>query len=94
MYRSRGFHRVKGGDPPDWNTFVSFSSSPDLSDLRDALVLSKDEIANYGHQRDDLILQCTYDGQKCNMRYTLKKIILVCLSYILILSTKKCFLGT
>ena len=61
---------MKGDDPPDWYNFVSFSSSPDLSDLRDVLVLSKDEIAKYGLQRDDLILQCTYNEQMCNMRYT------------------------
>ena len=67
-YKSRGFHRVKGEQPPDWNAFLSFSSSPDLSDLRDVLVLSKDEISKYGHQRDDLILQCTYNEQICNMR--------------------------
>ena len=84
MYTSRGFHRVKGEDPPDWNTFVSFSSSPDLSDLRGALVLSRDEIANYGHQRDDLILECTYDNQKCNMRYPFYNLILVYSSIIII----------
>ena len=69
-YQSRGFHRVKGEDPPDWNTFVSFSSSPDFSDLRDVLVLDSEEIAKYGHQKENLILQCTYNEQKCNIRYT------------------------
>ena len=70
IYQNRGFHRVKGEDPPDWNTFVSFSSRPDFSDLRDVLVLSSDEIAEYGHQVEDLILQCTYNEQNCHLRYT------------------------
>ena len=72
VYRSRGFHRVKGEHPPDWNTFVSFSSSPDFSDLRDVLVLSSDEIAEYSHQKEDLILQCTFDEQECDLRYILE----------------------
>ena len=70
IYMERGFHRVKGEDPPDWNTFVSFSSRPDFSDLRDVLVLRSDEIAEYGHQAEDLILQCTYNEQTCHLRYT------------------------
>ena len=71
VYRSRGFHRVKGEHPPDWNTFVSFSSSPDFSDLRDVFALSSEEIADYGHQEEDFILQCTYNELNCrNVRYT------------------------
>ncbi|XP_072025218.1 uncharacterized protein [Amphiura filiformis] len=66
-YKSRGFHRVKGEDPPDWNTFVSFSSTADFSDLEDVLQLTGDEIAKYGHQDEDLILQCTYNEQECNI---------------------------
>ncbi|XP_072029321.1 uncharacterized protein [Amphiura filiformis] len=64
-YKSRGFHRVKGENPPDWNTFVSFSSTADFSDLEDVLQLTGDEIAKYGHQGEDLILQCTYNEQQC-----------------------------
>ena len=71
VYQSRGFHRVKGEHPPDWNTFVSFSSSADFSDLRDVLVLNSDEIAEYSHQKEDLILQCTFNEQECDLRYIL-----------------------
>ncbi|XP_072016191.1 uncharacterized protein [Amphiura filiformis] len=66
-YQSRGFGRVKGDNPPDWNTFISFSSTADFSDLHDVLLLTGDEIANYGHQEEDLILQCTYNEQQCNI---------------------------
>ena len=78
-YQSRGFHRVKGEDPPDWNSFLSFSSKPDFSDLRDVLKLDRDEIAEYGHQKEDLILQCTYNDQQCNMRYKMKEKFVFCL---------------
>ncbi len=68
VYQRREFDRVKGDDPPDWNTFISFSSTADFKELKDVLLLDGDEIAEHGHQRDDLILQCTYNEQKCNMR--------------------------
>ena len=71
IYQRRGFERVKGEDPPDWNSFISFSSTADFRELKDVLLLDGDEIAEYGHQRDDLILQCTYNQQKCNIRSVL-----------------------
>ena len=68
IFKERGFHRVKGEEPPDWNTFVSFSSRPDFSDLSDVFILQDPEIEEYGHQVDEMILQCTYNEQECNRR--------------------------
>ena len=68
VYKKRGFHRVKGQDPPDWNAFLSFSSRPDFSDLADVLILDDEEIAKFGHLDDGLILQCTFNEQNCNIR--------------------------
>ena len=67
-YKKRGFQRVKGENPPDWNSFLSFSSRPDFSDLADVLILDDEEIAEYGHQMDDMILQCTFNELECNTR--------------------------
>nr|XP_006818286.1 PREDICTED: uncharacterized protein LOC102801560 [Saccoglossus kowalevskii] len=66
-YRDNGFDRVKGEDPPDWLGFMTFSSSPDFSDIRSVLKLTPEEIYNYGHQLNDFILQCSFDQQPCNM---------------------------
>ncbi|XP_038077374.1 low-density lipoprotein receptor-related protein 2-like [Patiria miniata] len=66
-FRAPPFGRVKGDYPPDWNGFVTFSSTPDYSDLVGVAKMSKDEVSRYGHQKDDFILQCTYEQRKCNM---------------------------
>ncbi|XP_070563558.1 uncharacterized protein [Ptychodera flava] len=61
-----GFTRVKREKPPDLNGFVTFSSTPDFSDVRRVLKLTADEIEEYGHQAKDFILQCTFGGIPCN----------------------------
>ncbi|XP_072051436.1 uncharacterized protein [Amphiura filiformis] len=66
VYQPHVFHRVKGEIPPDWNSFLSFSSTADFSDLNDVLGLTADEIVRYGHQTEDLILECTYNEQNCS----------------------------
>ncbi|XP_038078960.1 uncharacterized protein LOC119746217 [Patiria miniata] len=66
-FRAPPFGRVKGDNPPDWNGFATFSSTPDYSDLVGVARLSKDEVSRYGHQKEDFILQCTYEQRKCNM---------------------------
>ncbi|XP_070544098.1 uncharacterized protein [Ptychodera flava] len=66
-YRDNGFSGVvKGEVPPDWYGFKTFSSTPDYSDLRSVLKLTGEEIAKYGHQAEDFILQCTYDEKTCS----------------------------
>lgn len=70
----RGLHyflnfRVRGEMPADWKRFFTFSNQPDYSDLRDVLKVTREEIIKYGHTKEDLILQCSYDGQKCHERY-------------------------
>ncbi|XP_070565681.1 acid-sensing ion channel 2-like [Ptychodera flava] len=66
-YQDNRFERVKGERPPDWPGFMTFSSTPDFSDLEDVLKLSKDEVHKYGHQLEDFVLQCTYDEKPCNI---------------------------
>ncbi|XP_070545385.1 uncharacterized protein [Ptychodera flava] len=66
-YKDNGFSGVvKGEVPPDWYGFKTFSSTPDYSDLRSVLKLTGEEIAKYGHQAEDFILQCTYDEKTCS----------------------------
>ncbi|XP_070554900.1 degenerin unc-8-like [Ptychodera flava] len=66
-YKDNGFSGVvKGEVPPDWYGFKTFSSTPDYSDLRRVLKLTREEIAIYGHQAEDFILQCTYDEKSCS----------------------------
>ncbi|XP_022102302.1 low-density lipoprotein receptor-related protein 2-like [Acanthaster planci] len=67
QFRVPPFGRVKGEDPADWNGFVTFSATPDYSDLVDVPKLTKDEVSQYGHQKEDFILQCTYEQTKCNI---------------------------
>ncbi|XP_070576184.1 uncharacterized protein [Ptychodera flava] len=70
-YKDRGFDRVKGENPPDWNGFLTFSSTPDYSDLEKVLKLQAEDIETLGHQADDLILMCTFNQEKCTPRYFL-----------------------
>ncbi|XP_070576037.1 uncharacterized protein [Ptychodera flava] len=67
QYRDPRFDRVKGEDPPDWQGFMTFSSTPDFSDLEDVLKLDKEEIQKYGHQLEDFVLQCVFNGHPCNI---------------------------
>ena len=46
-YQKQPFDRVKAEDPPDWNGFVTFSATPDYSDLVDVLKLSRDEVRKF-----------------------------------------------
>ncbi|XP_070564510.1 uncharacterized protein [Ptychodera flava] len=62
----RHLYHVRREDPPDWNGFVTFSSTPDFSDLKQVLQLSAEEIKEYGHQAEDFILQCSYNERPCN----------------------------
>ena len=68
VHRGQPFDRVKGEEPPDWNGFLTFSATPDYSDLVDVPKLSRDEVDRFGHQKEDFILQCSYDQKKCDMR--------------------------
>ncbi|XP_077997548.1 uncharacterized protein LOC144450729 isoform X2 [Glandiceps talaboti] len=67
-FRDPGFERVKSEIPPDWYGFMTFSSTPDFSDLQRILKLSRKEILSYGHQPKDFILQCTFDQKSCSYR--------------------------
>ena len=67
-YTKPPFDRVADLNPPNWDSFMTFSAMPDYSDLVDVLELSGDQVANFGHQKEDFILQCTYEQKKCNMR--------------------------
>nr|XP_006821452.1 PREDICTED: uncharacterized protein LOC102804529 [Saccoglossus kowalevskii] len=65
-YRDPGFDRVKSEVPPDWYGFMTFSSTPDFSDLQGLIKLSQNETLELGHQPEDFILQCTFDQKACH----------------------------
>ncbi|XP_077981954.1 uncharacterized protein LOC144436962 [Glandiceps talaboti] len=65
-FKDPGFDRVHREDPPDWTGFITFSSTPDFSDMQNVLQLDHKEIAEYGHQAEDFILQCSYNERPCN----------------------------
>ncbi|XP_070574535.1 uncharacterized protein [Ptychodera flava] len=65
-YRDHGFGRIKQEDPPDWKGFLTFSATPDNSDLRDVIKLTSAEMAQFGHQVEDFIIQCTFDEKRCS----------------------------
>ncbi|XP_077862658.1 uncharacterized protein LOC144344653 [Saccoglossus kowalevskii] len=65
--------RVAHEHPPDWNGFIAYSNSPDYSDLEDVLKLPVDKTAKYGHQLNDFVLECTFDGNQCNMSSDFKE---------------------
>ncbi|XP_077867543.1 uncharacterized protein LOC144356731 [Saccoglossus kowalevskii] len=64
-HQHNDFSRVKGENPPDWHGFKSLSTSPDYSDLASVLKTSREDIATYGHQVEDVVIQCSYDGESC-----------------------------
>ncbi|XP_077986248.1 epithelial sodium channel subunit gamma-like [Glandiceps talaboti] len=66
VYVNRNFDFVPSEDPPSWNQFLLASSTPDFTDLQDVLKLSPKNLAIFGHQAEDFILQCTYDQKKCS----------------------------
>ncbi|XP_066300720.1 uncharacterized protein [Branchiostoma lanceolatum] len=51
----------------DWFGFIQNSQTDDFSDITDISTASKDEIAEIGHQKEDFILQCTFDKKKCSL---------------------------
>ncbi|XP_070563559.1 uncharacterized protein [Ptychodera flava] len=67
-YSDPGFDRVPREEPAAWKTFMSFSSTPDFSDLTNVLKVTGEEIAEYGHQAEDFILQCSFNGAPCSHR--------------------------
>ena len=46
--------------------FAAFSDDADYSDLNDVLKVDRNEIHEIGHQLEDFVLKCTYDGAKCD----------------------------
>ncbi|XP_022096860.1 uncharacterized protein LOC110982619 isoform X2 [Acanthaster planci] len=71
FYTPRPFSRVRSEDPPDWSRFVTFSEQPDYSDLSEVLKLTEGEIAQHGHQFEDLVLQCSFDSTPCHRGHTI-----------------------
>ena len=71
FYTARPFSRVRSEDPADWQRFLTFSEQPDYSDLSEVLKLKNEEIAMFGHQKYDFILQCTFNGIGCRNTYVI-----------------------
>ena len=49
----------------DWFQAFQMSVMPDYSDFRNFLNFEKAEIIGNGHQKEDFIVQCVYDGALC-----------------------------
>ena len=48
--------------------FISNSFTDDYSDISDISTASKEEIDELGHQKEDFVLQCTFDKRRCKLR--------------------------
>ena len=66
-YYDDGWDTVDGED--DWEGFYENSKADDYSDLIDVVNPTMEELAEFGHQLDDFVLQCTFDRRQCNKRY-------------------------
>ena len=51
----------------DYLAFFDNAKTDDLTDLRDKLQPNLSEYQLWGHQSDDLIAQCTFDRENCDM---------------------------
>ncbi|XP_075238800.1 uncharacterized protein LOC142334552 isoform X2 [Convolutriloba macropyga] len=49
----------------DYFTLYEKSDLPDYSDFRLAAIFTQNEMKYNGYQKDDFIVQCTFDGKKC-----------------------------
>ena len=49
----------------DYFTFYEKSKLPDFSDFRLATFFTQNEMKYNGYQKNDFIVQCTFDGKKC-----------------------------
>ena len=45
------------------------SELPDYSDFREVVIFPQDIIRSIGYQKNDFIVQCTYDGRECSSEY-------------------------
>ncbi|XP_078662477.1 uncharacterized protein LOC144906232 [Branchiostoma floridae x Branchiostoma belcheri] len=61
-----GFIGVEGEG--DWAGFISNSFTDDYSDISDISTASREEIDELGHQKEDFVLQCTFDKRRCKLR--------------------------
>ena len=53
----------------DWYGAFKESVMPDFSDFKQLLSLKADEIIGNGHQAQDFIIQCVFDGMLCSYRH-------------------------
>ncbi|XP_066300010.1 uncharacterized protein [Branchiostoma lanceolatum] len=51
----------------DWAGFLLSSNTDDYTDITDFSMATREEIAEMGHQKEDLILQCTFDKERCSL---------------------------
>ncbi|XP_070574544.1 uncharacterized protein [Ptychodera flava] len=65
-YMPNSFHRVENDS--EWTEYLTYSSSPDYSDLQNVLQLTREDVARFGHQAEDFILQCSFDESYCDHR--------------------------
>ncbi|XP_063723952.1 uncharacterized protein LOC134851689 isoform X2 [Symsagittifera roscoffensis] len=57
-----------GLDRNDWKGAISASVEEDYSDFKRLALFEEHVIENYGHQLEDFVVQCTYDGISCDLK--------------------------
>ena len=57
------FKDIKSGD---YFSLYKASSLPDFSDFRLAVYLTQEQMRANGYQKEDFIIQCTFDGKRCD----------------------------
>ncbi|XP_066267851.1 uncharacterized protein [Branchiostoma lanceolatum] len=51
----------------DWDRFLLSSNTDDYTDITDFSMATREEIVEMGHQKEDFILQCTFDKERCSL---------------------------
>ena len=61
------FSQFKDIERYDWYSVYNNSKMPDFSDFRKFIKFKQEELIGNGHQKEDLIVQCVFDGQICGI---------------------------
>ncbi|XP_035679932.1 uncharacterized protein LOC118418200 [Branchiostoma floridae] len=51
----------------DWAEFLLSSNTDDYTDITDFSMATREEIVEMGHRKEELILQCTFDKERCSL---------------------------
>ena len=66
---SHEFSQFNDIDMYDWYSVYKNSKMPDFSDFRKFTKFTQDELVGNGHQKEDFIVQCVFDGEVCDITW-------------------------